>query len=354
MPARSHRTFLLILAMSIGLLLAGCSDDDPVAAPTPGTIEVTVTPDMLMADWFLAGPGGFGRNGQGNATLDDLDPGDYTVVWSDVGGWVAPEPTWGELVSGETLRIDGEYIQQGSVVVDVLPNYIEPTWTLTGPDGYETTGHGDFIVVNLDPGEYTVAWGDLAGWDTPEAASGTLDAGSTVSLAGMYLVTPAATADEAIQLFRDTYSGRQLERYRLLLDDEFLFIAQDGGVDDYEVEVAIANKIFNGLEGDNGIAISNITIQYFEPLSVWEPTAVNDPNFGAYPDSQHRAYNVYLRFWVSGQNLILQAQGPVIFYVRNVAGGGNSEFEILGIVDQTYGNKATEDHSWTNLRALFD
>ena len=69
--------------------------------------------------------------------------------------------------------------------------------------------------------------------------------------------------------------------------------------------------------------------------------------------SMYRAYIADFKFPLIGENLILVVQGPVIFYVEDL-GAGDPDFRLIGIVDQTFGNKATESHSWTDVRALFD
>jgi hypothetical protein len=149
--------------------------------------------------------------------------------------------------------------------------------------------------------------------------------------------TVATSADAAMQVFRDVYAARNLDCYRKLLSRDYLFIDQDGGFDNYDDEIRIADKMFNGLEGDNQIIISDITIDRLEPRGVWTQTPANDPNFGGFSDSQYRQYIVDFSFAVSGQNLILRVQGPVLYYVEDV-GESSPDFKILGMVDATYGN----------------
>jgi hypothetical protein len=149
--------------------------------------------------------------------------------------------------------------------------------------------------------------------------------------------TTATSPDEAMQVFRTVYAGRSLECYRELLSEEYLFIDQAGGFDNYDEEIRIANKMFNGLEGENNFIISDITIDRLEPQGVWTQTPENDPNFGGFPQSQYRNYLVDFKFSISGQNLILRVQGPVLYYVLD-EGGDSPDFKILGMVDATYGN----------------
>ncbi len=149
--------------------------------------------------------------------------------------------------------------------------------------------------------------------------------------------TTATSPDQAMSVFQTVYAGRLLDCYRDLLSTDYLFIDQDGGFDNYDDEMRIANKMFNGLEGENAIIISDITIDRLDPQGVWTATPANDPNFGGFTDSQYRQYLVDFKFQVSGQNLILRVQGPVLYYVKD-DGEGSPDFKILGMVDATYGN----------------
>ncbi len=53
-------------------------------------------------------------------------------------------------------------------------------------------------------------------------------------------------------------------------------------------------------------------------------------------------------------DLTLKVEGLAVFYVINEASGTETNFVLLGIVDQTQGGKSTESHSWTNVKSLFD
>ena len=57
-----------------------------------GTIIVTAAPDYLAPPWILHGPDGLLLGGAGNKTLPAMTAGEYTLVWENLSGWVAPEP----------------------------------------------------------------------------------------------------------------------------------------------------------------------------------------------------------------------------------------------------------------------
>ena len=245
----------------------------------------------------------------------------------------------------------GHQPRQGTVVVNNLPGDVEASWTLSGPDGFSLTGQGKQVVPDAEPGEYSVAWSEVAGWNPPAASSGVLVASESLEFSGEYLAIPAATPDEAVQLFRDTYEGRHFARYRALLADDFLFVDQDGGLDDQAQEIVIADRMFHEIAGDNGAVIADITIDLLQPQGVWTATPANDPIFGGHSGSLYRPYVVDIKFLIAGQSLYYRAQGPVLLYVEDV---GEQDVRILGIVDLTYGEKATETRSWSSVRGLFD
>ena len=74
----------------------------------------------------------------------------------------------------------------GTVVLDCDPNGVDAAWTLTGP-GLTLGGHGDDSIDVFAPGQYSVAWEDVAYWDAPASPQlQTLVQGSTVTFAGTY------------------------------------------------------------------------------------------------------------------------------------------------------------------------
>jgi Abnormal spindle-like microcephaly-assoc'd, ASPM-SPD-2-Hydin len=73
--------------------------------------------------------------------------------------------------------------------VIVNPNTIDAPWTLTGPNGYSTTGIGDQTLSNLPIGDYMIIWGDIPGWIKPSPATETkaLTSGGTITFSGTYV-----------------------------------------------------------------------------------------------------------------------------------------------------------------------
>lgn len=150
--------------------------------------------------------------------------------------------------------------------------------------------------------------------------------------------TCADTPDGVMQLFRTIYAARDLDAYREILSQDYLWIPQgDEEILTYDGEIAVAEKMFNGLAGRDNVIISSITIDLFQPQGTWQPTPSNDPNFGGLADSQWRSYLIDFSFSISGGNLILRVQGPVRYYVTSETVDDQTCFRILGQEDLTIG-----------------
>lgn len=164
----------------------------------------------------------------------------------------------------------------------------------------------------------------------------------------------AETADAAVAIFLEAYGSRDLEAYTALLSEDFNFVTKDGDRDDRTMEIAIATRMFGGEEGASGIRIADISIPVLDPTGVWAPTPANDPDFGSLTGSRFRTYNGSIRFSIAGQNLVYIVQGPVMIYAQD-EGDGTPQYRLVGFRDLTLGSdKATENHSWSAVRGLFD
>jgi formylglycine-generating enzyme required for sulfatase activity len=162
---------LLIVVAGVGFVI-GCSSDDSVNPDTAGTFTPTVViqtdPDFLSVDWSLAGPGGKTLASSGDAELEDMTTGEYTISWVAEEGWStpAPNPETLALDAGRQIDFDGRYfLLPGSFCINPEPNTIQADWTLTGPEGYETSGVGDRTLTGLAPGDYELIWAALDDWN---------------------------------------------------------------------------------------------------------------------------------------------------------------------------------------------
>ncbi|RKZ10229.1 hypothetical protein DRQ53_03110 [bacterium] len=142
-----------------------------VDVPT-GTLVINADPDELDAPWQVASSHGWAGNGTGDRTLEGLPVGEYAVVWGEVEGFVTPAWMQLPLTADQTLQFDGIYESlggdTGTVYIDPDPDELLAPWTLESDQGDLFTGAGDSTLTDLQLGIYTLTWGEVEGFDTPE------------------------------------------------------------------------------------------------------------------------------------------------------------------------------------------
>jgi len=115
--------------------------------PFAGTIVVDPEPDSLNAPWSLVGPCSYSSSGNGDETLTSLDPGDYTVTWGEVSGWITPAEEMQTLAADDTVTFNGVYVDDS-----------DSLGTVTDYDGnvYQTIKIGDqwWMMENLKVTHY--------------------------------------------------------------------------------------------------------------------------------------------------------------------------------------------------------
>ncbi len=152
----------------------------------PGSIQIDVEPDYVGATWIVTGPDGYSESGFNDDSLADLAAGDYFIEWGDVAGWQSPENEDGTLVEGGTLVFHGIYTEYGEIEIDPDPDELDAPWVLSGPQEYSAAGQGDSTLSDLLPGEYNIAWGEVAGWTSPSSETEILAAGDDLTFQATY------------------------------------------------------------------------------------------------------------------------------------------------------------------------
>jgi len=121
---------------------------------------------------------------------EDLDPGSYTVVYSDIDGWETPSNNYIDVIENETVQAKGEYEYEepttGSIRGELRPSDVQGTgkWRIVTIDS-AWMGHMEAIT-GVDEGTVTVEFSDVSGWDTPGAQSVNVVAGQEVLVTGTY------------------------------------------------------------------------------------------------------------------------------------------------------------------------
>lgn len=163
--------------------------EEEVAAP--GTIQIDPEPNSLNAGWSLSSASGGNWSGNGDATLNDLSPDDYTITWAAVDGYDTPVSGTFALASAATLVLRGTYsvtqIPLGTIEIDANPDALDAPWQMSSASGGNWTGNGDQVLTELPLESYTITWGGVAGYLTPGPASGELTADTPMLFQANYV-----------------------------------------------------------------------------------------------------------------------------------------------------------------------
>ena len=198
--------FAPIIAAAILVMAIGCSEDCLRPVDNSGAIVINPSPDHLNAPWVLDGPEGYDESGTGNQTLSTLLPGEYTLTWGDVSGWITPAAESQTLPANGVLTFRGVYSEPGAgaIVINPSPDHLNAPWALSGPE--MVWGYGDVMLAYRPAGEYTLIWEYIPGWITPGTETQTLTAGGAVMFSGAYLFNGSWTLVRGLDIgFGDDY-----------------------------------------------------------------------------------------------------------------------------------------------------
>jgi sulfatase modifying factor 1 len=82
-----------------------------------------------------------------------------------------------------------EPTQVGTITINQEPDGVNASWQLLGPGEFSQSGTGDLSLADLTTGDYTLTWGTVVGWTTPNPATVTqpLVEGGTLTFTGTYV-----------------------------------------------------------------------------------------------------------------------------------------------------------------------
>lgn len=143
------------------LLLAACTDH----APTTGALIISVAglPAEAQGNVVVAGPNGFARSVKATTTLEQIEPGSYTVrplPASHAGAtYAAAAQTTHTVVAGQTETAGVQYtLASGAIDLTIagLPSGIAPNIRLQGPGGFLRNVVNGGVLGELPVGTYTL------------------------------------------------------------------------------------------------------------------------------------------------------------------------------------------------------
>ena len=155
-----------------------------------GTIEAYT--NLTAATFSVSGPENY--TGSGTSWTETKVPvGEYTITYSDVPDHKTPPSEMKTLTPGGTVTFIGEYIPSTETIV-VKTNLSNATFSLSGIANYT---EADFIAHDFETyrtwtlaeaqvGEYTIAYGDVPGYETPSPETKVVTSGEAITFIGEY------------------------------------------------------------------------------------------------------------------------------------------------------------------------
>ncbi len=195
-PTNLISVLSLIFVFSAIFFCQGCNDDTVCPHPDTGTVQVMCEPDSIDVPWSITLPAGLFASGINDTLLTEMPTGEYVISWGQVSGWVRTDtnPNTGNLQNNSLILfrtvLEKDTSPSGSISIEPMPLCIDPGWVLSGPNGFITDGsHGTLVIDNLEEGDYTLAWGSVPGWETPDPdiVEMSLSEGGYLTFIGVYV-----------------------------------------------------------------------------------------------------------------------------------------------------------------------
>ncbi|MBK9304449.1 MAG: hypothetical protein IPM94_11310 [bacterium] len=267
----------------------------------------------------------------------------------------------------------------GTLAIDATPDDLAAPWQVTGPDGYAQSGSGDATFADLAPGDYTLAWGDVAGWSAPEPATATqaLAAGEEVEFAGTYVdrFPFPDTPQQLMTNFRNAYDEMDLGEYGAALHPDFRFVFAEGssaappsGVYTRAEDLQSTANMFagepgHGPGGEPMVGVRDVEFERLVRFSDWDVAPGNDPYF---PYATQAFFEVRVVFDLDTEDpSTITVFSLQRFYVKAMAeaqpgGGTRCHFYLIGHQELVVGLSAArssapmdESIDWGAIKALY-
>jgi len=262
----------------------------------------------------------------------------------------------------------------GKLIINVIPETTNAPWVLAGPNGYSERGSGSGELTELEAGEYSIGWGLVPGWISPEGQMFDYDPSSGMALSGEFLgsiehpESPTVVFNNlklCYELMLVNESGNLFHpAFRAFVDEATIEEWRNGG---FPIEngyfsasqiLEIHESLLGGLEGvgPSGQAIPKVVSIGFESFvspSSWETVSPETPYFGAIPGVVKAHCNFYGYFNNPSNHRFESGFGGDIYFAAT-----EGQWKIVGWGSPPPGSKplelkATEKVGYHSLLAMF-
>jgi len=156
-----------------------------ISAAPNGSLKVTISPQAAInagAQWQV--DGGAWRNS--GYTQSELSVGSHSLSFKEVTGWSKPDPQAVTVSANQTKTVTGTYIEippTGTLSITTTP--VNGTISVNGVQKGTGSWSG-----TVNAGSYTVTFGTISGYTTPNPQTVTVTANQTKTVTGTYVEIP--------------------------------------------------------------------------------------------------------------------------------------------------------------------
>jgi len=185
------RERVIVAVAMAGLLLALPGAAFAVEEPGMGSLKVKTIPEVRT----IVSVDGVPMDGWGLKKVL-VETGEHTVSFSDVPGYITPDPASVMILEGETTTLVSSFVELGLLQVVCEPAVKSTIFV----DGVAIDDYGAWTYVM--PGVHEVSFGPVAGYDPPEPMAVRVRAGYSALVTGEFTPNPDAMAPSGFGCLR--------------------------------------------------------------------------------------------------------------------------------------------------------
>ncbi len=166
---------------------------------------ITVYTNLDEAEYLIEGPKHYYGKGK-TYIVRGAPEGEYTITYKDVAGYKTPPSKTLTLKGNGSIHFEATYEKIAPILsaIVVTTNLDEATFTITGPVTYNGSGK-EYTVKNVPVGTYTVTFGDVKGYETPQSVKKDVKEGEIVTFTGQYKKLPEPKKTEIVLQIGNPY-----------------------------------------------------------------------------------------------------------------------------------------------------